>query len=35
MLDSDITATRWSPDGKRLVVGEKNGRITIFELVPR
>jgi WD40 repeat protein len=35
MLDSDITATRWSPDGKRVAVGEKNGRITIFDLVPR
>jgi WD40 repeat protein len=35
MLDSEISATRWSPDGKRVAVGEKKGRITIFELVGR
>lgn len=35
MLDSEISAARWSPDGKRLAVGEKKGRITIFELVAR
>ncbi|HTU67167.1 MAG TPA: WD40 repeat domain-containing protein [Steroidobacteraceae bacterium] len=35
MLDSEITATRWSPDGKRLAVGEKKGRVTLFELVAR
>jgi WD40 repeat protein len=35
MLDSEISATRWSPDGKRVAVGEKKGRITIFELVSR
>ena len=35
LLDSDVTAARWSPDGKRLAVGERKGRITVFELVPR
>jgi len=35
MLDSEISATRWSPDGKRLAVGEKKGRVTIFDLVSR
>jgi WD40 repeat protein len=35
MLDSEISVTRWSPDGKRLAVGEKKGRIIVFELVPR
>lgn len=35
MLDSDITATRWSPDAKRVAVGEKNGRVTVFDLVSR
>ena len=35
MLDSEITATRWSADGKWLAVGEKKGRVTLFELVPR
>jgi WD40 repeat protein len=35
MLDSEISATRWSPDGKRLAVGEKKGRVTLFELVSR
>jgi WD40 repeat protein len=35
MLDSEITATRWSADGKRLAVGEKKGRVTLFELVSR
>jgi WD40 repeat protein len=35
MLDSEISATRWSPDGKRVAVGEKKGRLTIFELVSR
>jgi WD40 repeat protein len=35
MLDSEISATRWSPDGKQLAVGEKKGRVTLFELVAR
>jgi WD40 repeat protein len=35
MLDSEVSAARWSPDGKRLAVGEKKGRITLFELVAR
>ena len=35
MLDSEITATRWSPDGKRVAVGEKKGQVTVFELVSR
>src|SRR3954468_13521749 len=32
MTDSDITVVRWSPDGKRLAVGEKQGRITLCEM---
>jgi WD40 repeat protein len=35
MLDSEPSAVRWSPDGKRVAVGEKKGRVTIFELVSR
>jgi WD40 repeat protein len=35
LQDSDLTATRWSGDGKRLAVGERNGRVTIFDLVSR
>jgi len=35
MLDSDASVVRWSPDGKRLVAGEKRGRLTVFELVAR
>jgi WD40 repeat protein len=35
MLDSEISVVRWSPDGKRLVAGEKNGRVTLFDLVSR
>ena len=35
MLDSDVSVVRWSPDGKRLVAGEKQGRVTVFELVAR
>ena len=35
MTDSEVTAVRWSPDGKRVAVGEKQGRVTVFELVAR
>jgi len=35
MLDSEISVVRWSPDGKHLAAGEKNGRVTLFDLVPR
>jgi WD40 repeat protein len=35
MLDSDPSVVRWSPHGKRLVVGEKKGRLTLFDLVAR
>jgi WD40 repeat protein len=35
MLDSEISVVRWSPDGRRLVAGEKSGRLTLFDLVPR
>ena len=35
MTDSEITAVRWSPDGRRVAVGEKQGRVTVFELVAR
>jgi len=35
MLDSEISVARWSPDGKRLAVGERKGLVTMFELVAR
>src|SRR5688572_7016147 len=35
MVDSEISVVRWSPDGKRVAVGEKQGRVTIFDLVAR
>jgi WD40 repeat protein len=35
MLDSEVSVVRWSPDGKRVAVGEKKGRVTVFELVAR
>jgi WD40 repeat protein len=35
MVDSEASMVRWSPDGKRVAVGEKQGRLTIFELVTR
>ena len=33
MTDGEISALRWSPDGKRLAVGEKRGRVTLFDMV--
>jgi len=35
MVDAEISAVRWSPDGKRVAVGEKQGRLTVFDLVAR
>jgi hypothetical protein len=35
MADSEISVVRWSADGKFLAVGEKQGRLTIFELAAR
>jgi WD40 repeat protein len=35
MVDSEISVVRWSPDGKRVAVGEKQGRVGIFDLVAR
>jgi len=35
MGDSEYSVVRWSPDGKRLVAGEKKGRVTVFDLVAR
>jgi WD40 repeat protein len=35
MTDSEISVVRWSPDGKRVAVGEKQGRLGIFDLVAR
>jgi WD40 repeat protein len=35
MVDSEISVVRWSADGKRLAVGEKQGRVGIFDLVAR
>jgi WD40 repeat protein len=35
MTDADVSVVRWSPDGKFVAAGEKQGRITVFELVTR
>jgi WD40 repeat protein len=35
MVDSEISVVRWSADGKRVAVGEKQGRVSIFDLVAR
>jgi len=35
MTDSEISVVRWSPDGKHVAVGEKQGRLGIFDLVAR
>ena len=35
MTDSGISVLRWSADGRRVAVGEKQGRVTVFELVSR
>ncbi len=33
LTGGEITAMRWSPDGKRLAVGESKGRLTFYDLV--
>lgn len=35
MTDSELSVLRWSPDGKFVAAGEKNGRLTVYELVSR
>ncbi len=35
LLDSGISVLRWAGDGKRLAVGEKNGRLSVYELTSR
>ena len=35
MADGEISAIRWSPDGKRVAVGEKQGRVSLFEVIAR
>lgn len=35
MTDAEISVVRWSADGKRVAVGEKQGRLSIFDLVAR
>jgi WD40 repeat protein len=35
LTGGEITAVRWSPDGKRLAVGEAKGRVTVYDLTPR
>lgn len=35
VADSEVSLVRWSPDGRFLAVGEKKGRLTVFELVSR
>jgi WD40 repeat protein len=33
LADADVTVLRWSPDSRWLAVGEKTGRLTVYELV--
>jgi WD40 repeat protein len=35
LTGGEITAVKWSPDGRRLAVGEAKGRLTIYELQSR
>jgi WD40 repeat protein len=35
MLDSELTVARWSPDGRYVAAGEKQGGVTLYELVAR
>ena len=35
LAGGEITAVRWSPDGKRIAVGEAKGRLSIYELTAR
>ncbi|MEJ0036318.1 MAG: WD40 repeat domain-containing protein [Gammaproteobacteria bacterium] len=35
LTGGEITAVRWSPDGKRVAVGEAKGRLTIYEMEAR
>jgi WD40 repeat protein len=35
LTSGEIAAVRWSPDGKRLAVGDAKGRLTIYELAAR
>jgi WD40 repeat protein len=35
MADGEISAMRWSPDGKKVAIGEKQGRVSLFEVVVR
>ena len=33
LTDSETSALRWSPDGRFLALGERKGRVTIYELI--
>lgn len=33
LTDSEPTCLRWSPDGRFIAVGERNGKLSVFELV--
>ena len=33
LTDSEPSCLRWSPDGRHVAVGERKGRLTVFELV--
>ncbi len=33
LTDSEPSCVRWSPDGRHLAVGERKGKLTVFELV--
>jgi len=35
LTGGEITAVRWSPDGKRVAVGDAKGRLTTYELTAR
>ncbi|MGH8285315.1 MAG: WD40 repeat domain-containing protein [Steroidobacteraceae bacterium] len=33
LVDAEVSALRWSPDGKVLAVGEREGKLTVYALV--
>ena len=35
LTDSEPSCLRWSPDGRHLAVGERKGKLSVFEVVKR
>lgn len=35
LTDSEPSALRWSPDGRLVAVGERKGRVTVYELIQK